>query len=367
MLKKLKEKQKNIVEIIKNHALEQNLKAYVVGGVVRDLILDKEIKDVDFLIEGSAIDFAKNAGLEIKSTHESFNTVKVEILGDEIDVASTRKEIYPNEGSLPSVQEVGIKIEDDLKRRDFTVNSIAINILTNEIIDPFCGKDDIKNGVLRVLHDKSFLDDPTRILRGLDFKYRFNFDFDKNTKKLIKEAVKTFNREFLSIDRIYLTLNKIFSSKNADKVLADILEDEIYKIWMNKTDLKKEEINFLVEVEKIFDIKEKSSFYIMALDSIPYVKVNLKDDFEIYEFYKKFKPLGLAFYYFKTKDESAIRYLKLKDIKPLIKGGDLIENGFYEGEIIGVILNSILKEKILNPKKLDTFEKELDFAIKNFK
>lgn len=176
LLNKLNNKEKEIIDIILNSNNQYKNKIYIVGGIVRDLLMENQIKDIDFLIEGSAIEFAKVSGLKINSIHEAFDTVKVEVLGQEIDIASTRIEKYDFMGTLPNVLKTGVKIEEDLKRRDFTVNSIAYNLGTNQIIDPFQGQNDINNKVLKILHDKSFLDDPTRILRGLDFKHRFDFE-----------------------------------------------------------------------------------------------------------------------------------------------------------------------------------------------
>ena len=136
---------------------------------------------------------------------------------------------------------------------------------------------------------------------------------------------------------------------------------------MKKTDIKLEDIERLEDAIKKFKIKEKNKIYIMALDSFFYIKAPLKDDFEIYEFFKKFNEVQLAFYYFKTKDENALKYLELKDIKTYIKGCDLIEEGFIEGEIIGKILKSVLKEKILNKGSLASREKEMEFVKNNFK
>ena len=365
LIDKFDDKNKKIVDIIKNHAEAQKKNAYIVGGPVRDLLMGEKIKDIDFLIEGNAIEFALSAGLNIKSVHEDFKTVKVQILDETIDIASTRSEEYPSMGCLPKLKEVGIKIEKDLCRRDFTINSIALNISNGSIIDPFDGQGDIQKKVLKILHDKSFKDDPTRILRGFDFKHRFNFKFDKNTINLIKECPKNYDNTALSIDRVYLTLNKIFQNKNAGKILQDIIDFETYKIWTNKIGIKKEEIQHLEETVQLFEIKEKNRLFILALENVPQVKVSFKDNFEIYQFFKKFNDIQLAFYYFKTGDTSPIEYLKIKDIKPIVTGKTLIELGFEEGEIIGVILGSLLKEKILSPEKYTTLEEELNF-IKTF-
>lgn len=357
---------KKIAEIISNAAKKQGVRAFIVGGAARDLILGKKIKDIDFLIEGSAIDFAKKSGFKIKSAHESFNTVKAEIEGVEVDIASTRAETYPAPGCLPVVAETGVSIEEDLKRRDFTVNSIAIDLFTGEYIDPYLGRQDIENKVLKVLHEKSFIDDPTRILRGLDFKYRFNFEFGENEKKLIKECAETFDNSALSIDRVYLTLNKIFSSAFSDKILKDIIENKIYKIWTNKLGIKTNEIAQLDEAISKFAPNSKAEIYLMSLNDCPYVKAPLKDNFEIYNFFKKMKLNQICFYYFKTKDKAALEYLKIKDTKLFVTGKTLLDSGFQQGEIIGQILNALLKEKILNPDKFKTIEDETNY-IKQFK
>ena len=306
------------------------------------------------------------ADFKIKSIHDDFKTVKVIIENEEIDIASTRTEAYPMMGCLPVIKEVGVKIEEDLKRRDFTVNAIALNISTGEIIDVFNGKEDIEKKILKILHNRSFIDDPTRILRGLDFKYRFGFEFEEETKNLALKCTKDYNNESLSIDRIYLTLNKIFQNIDADKILKDIIENNIYKIWTKKVGIELKDIQHLQNATELFEIKEKNKLFIMALENCPYVKVSFKDDFEIYQFFKKFNEIQLAFYYFKTGDESPIKYLKIKDIKPYINGKILIEKGFSEGENIGIILNSVLREKILNPDRFSSVENELNFVFQNF-
>ncbi len=366
LLAKLPEKERKIIDIILNSCDEYKGKIYIVGGVVRDLLMNKDVKDIDFLIEGNAIDFAKKANLNIKSQHEPFCTVKVEILDQEIDIASTRIETYQYMGALPTVTQTGVNINEDLKRRDYTINSIAYNVYSNKIFDPFLGAKDIQNGILKILHKNSFLDDPTRILRGLDFKHRFNFKFDKETYFLIQKCINNFNNEHLSIDRIYLTLNKIFSFSYSSKILEDILDDEIYKIWLNKTELKKTEIKKLDEAKTIFGVEEQNKLYICALESFFYIKPKFNNNYEIYEFFKKFNNIQLALYYFKTQDKNAVKYLEFKDTKPLINGHDLKALGFKQGEFIGRILKSILKEKVLNTNVFQTKDDEIEYVLKNY-
>ena len=138
---------------------------YYVGGVVRDEILETQSFDLDFCYEGNAINFANN--LNVIKTNPDFGTVRVLFEGKEVDIASTREEIYPKAGHLPEVSNIGCALRDDLSRRDFTINAMAKNTLSGELVDYFGGLDDIKNKKIKVLHDKSFVDDPTRIVRAL--------------------------------------------------------------------------------------------------------------------------------------------------------------------------------------------------------
>ena len=163
---------------------------YYVGGVVRDELLNVKSLDTDLCYEGNAIEFAQNNNLNIIKENPKFGTVRVKLNEKEIDIASTRTETYPKKGHLPMVSNIGCSLKDDLKRRDFTINAMAKRTTNNELIDYFNGVEDINNKVLRVLHKDSFTDDPTRIIRGLKFAVRFNFELSDETK--------TFQNEYLS-------------------------------------------------------------------------------------------------------------------------------------------------------------------------
>ena len=163
--------------------VDENL--YYIGGVVRDKILRQPSFDIDITYIGNAIEFAKNIpDAEILQINEPFGTVRIKYNKEEIDIASTRSEIYPQKGHLPVVQNIGCSLKEDVLRRDFTINAMAQSTLTGEIIDYTNGLEDIKTKTLRVLHDNSFIDDPTRIVRALKFAVRFNFELDKHSKKL---------------------------------------------------------------------------------------------------------------------------------------------------------------------------------------
>ncbi len=350
-----------VFKMVAQNACDMGVDAYFVGGMVRDILMGIEIKDIDILVEGSAIDFVQKLSecapnVIIKSVHKAFNTAKTVINGLEIDFASTREEIYPQSGCLPVIQKTGCPVGCDLKRRDFTVNAIAVRFFTGknelkyELIDPFNGSDDIKARSLKVLHNKSYIDDPTRILRGLDFKLRFGFNFSENDKKLIEEHLKSPDREGLSIDRIKLTLKKLFSDKNAKKAYNQILENNFYKIWCDIPSFKHEWAQRLDEASSIFNVLKKEIFLKAIFENELYSDFliqNHTENFEIYNQYKNLKPLDLALRYAIFNDGNVIFYFqKLKDIKLDISGDDLIQQGFSQGKALGDELSRLLKEKL---------------------
>jgi tRNA nucleotidyltransferase (CCA-adding enzyme) len=160
---------------------------YLVGGAVRDLFLGQPRADVDLVVEGDAAALAERlGGAELE--HERFGTAKVAMDGHEIDIASARTETYPEPGALPVVAPAE-SIEDDLLRRDFTINAMAIP-LTGEarLIDPCGGREDLRRGLLRVLHPGSFEDDPTRAIRAARYAARYGFTVEPETDWLLRRA-----------------------------------------------------------------------------------------------------------------------------------------------------------------------------------
>ena len=369
-----------INKIIKNLALEAKnfgVKIYFVGGLVRDVLMGIKPCDIDILVEGSAIDFIKSLDfVQIKSQHNDFGTIKTQIEGTDIDFASTRVETYPFPGCLPQVQKIGCNIENDLIRRDFTINSIALEItpdLDFKIIDPFFGLKDIKKRTLKVLHDKSYIDDPTRILRGLDFKLRFSgFDFSKNDKKLIENCLKFPDREHLSKDRVILTLNKLFCNKtSAMAAFCEFVDKKYYKILFDdfpasKSNIEKALWAFACENPAQIFVK-----YILAIGQNPSgaaIKAQMTNSrLEIYKHFKNMTQEEICLYYALTLDEKALLYQsELKDIKLNITGKDLLALGFMSGRIIGEILDRVLCEKLAKNSTISTLEDEIDYVRKTF-
>jgi tRNA nucleotidyltransferase (CCA-adding enzyme) len=169
---------------------------YLVGGAVRDLLLGRPRADVDLVVVGDAAALATRLGAEMIE-NERFATAKVRLDGHELDLATARTETYPRPGALPEVAPAG-EIESDLARRDFTINAIALPLRGDPVpIDPHGGRADLEASLLRVLHRRSFVDDPTRALRAARYAARFGFRLEQETEALLRET----DLETVSADR----------------------------------------------------------------------------------------------------------------------------------------------------------------------
>ena len=166
--------------------------------------------------------------MNILRENPAFGTVRVLFEDKEIDIASTREEFYPQKGHLPVVSNIGCALEDDLKRRDFTINAMAKRTTDGEVIDILGGINDIKSKKLRVLHDKSFEDDPTRILRALKFSLRFGFTLDESTARVQKEYLKNINYD-MSYHRLKKELVETFNL-NSQEAYERFTSEGIYKL-----------------------------------------------------------------------------------------------------------------------------------------
>ncbi|MFA5411141.1 MAG: CCA tRNA nucleotidyltransferase [Candidatus Omnitrophota bacterium] len=193
-LKKLPPEIKNLIRRAGRVANENNMRAYLVGGFVRDLILGVKNLDVDIAVEGSGIKFAEELSAALKAKiirHRRFGTATISLSHNlKIDIATAREECYPEPACLPLVKSGRLK--DDLKRRDFSINAMSIGLNGDDfgrLIDFFHGLNDLRSKKIRVLHDSSFIDDPTRILRAVRFEKRYNFRIETHTLKALKKAV----------------------------------------------------------------------------------------------------------------------------------------------------------------------------------
>ncbi|MBU4119515.1 MAG: CBS domain-containing protein [Proteobacteria bacterium] len=200
-------------------AQESGYHAYAVGGFVRDLLLHIKNLDIDVVVEGDGLAYAKKLGKKLGGkvrTHEKFGTAVVKMPdGLKIDIATARLEYYEYPAAMPTVELSSIKL--DLYRRDFTINAMAIHLNPDTfgtLVDFFNCQNDLKDRQIRILHNLSFVEDPTRIFRAIRFEQRMGFKIGKHTEKLIKNAVKMelFDRFFGH--RFFNELTIILSEEN---------------------------------------------------------------------------------------------------------------------------------------------------------
>jgi tRNA nucleotidyltransferase (CCA-adding enzyme) len=205
---------------------------YLVGGWVRDLLRGElPQRGLDLAVEGDAPLVARaladRLGGEVRE-HERFRTAIVRLGDVEVDLVTSRRETYDEPGALPRVEQA--PLVEDLRRRDFAVNAMAIALKGDDLghlYDPHGGLSDLEAGVLRVLHDRSFVDDPTRLLRGVRFEARLGFGFEPNTEVLAREAVGSSVLSTVSDDRLGRELIKILEEDEAPSAVRRLGELEI--------------------------------------------------------------------------------------------------------------------------------------------
>ncbi len=202
-------------------AQRQQQRLYLVGGVVRDLLLERTNCDLDMVVEGDAIGLAREMADRRKAkitVHNRFGTAKVQWNDRSADLATARAETYAKPGALPKVKPG--TISDDLSRRDFTVNAMAIELNPRrfgDIIDPYAGRQDLENGLIRILHEKSYIDDATRIWRALRYEQRLDFRLELATEELLKQCTVWLGT--VSNDRIRHELELVLKEEMPEKAL----------------------------------------------------------------------------------------------------------------------------------------------------
>jgi len=200
---------------------------FCAGGFVRDVLLMVNNLDIDLVVEGNGPGFAKELSDKLRGTlvlYKRFGTATVTTKDNlRIDVATARTEYYQSPGVLPRVS--FSSMIDDLQRRDFTINAMAFSLNSESygrLMDLFNGQRDLKNMIIRVLHDKSFIDDPTRIYRAIRFEQRYNFAISDDTERLIRDAVGLGMLEKIDGYRLKKEIELARSERLSSRVFARI-------------------------------------------------------------------------------------------------------------------------------------------------
>jgi len=392
--------------------------AYAVGGFVRDIFLAQENLDLDVVIEGDGVRFAHALGSSLGGrvrAHEKFRTAVVVLPnGRKIDVATARLEYYKSPGALPTVEMGSLKL--DMYRRDFTINTLAIRISPDRfgtLIDFFGGQRDLKRKAIRVLHNLSFVEDPTRVFRAVRFEQRFGFKIGKLTSGLIENAVRMDFFKELSGRRLFSELRQILEEDKPIMALRRLNEYGLLKIIHSAIVYDKGLEDLLVSVEKVLtwhnllfleDSCKKWVVYLLALVR-PFSqqaaqrvcrRLELLERFQkvlvdekaradsCLKWMERKKAFGNSVLYrkldpFRTEVllymmASALRdevkraishyYTRLRTTSTLLKGDDLKEMGFKPGPVYRKILDSLLDARLNG--LLKTRQDEKEFVLQHF-
>lgn len=386
-------------------AEKNNYIVYVVGGFVRDLILKHENLDIDIVVEGDGIGFARilvnHFGGRMRHYYKFGTAVVIFPDNFKIDVATARTEYYDHPAALPVVETSSIKL--DLYRRDFTINAIALELTPPHfgiMLDFFTAQRDFKDKAIRVLHNLSLVEDPTRAFRAIRFEQRFGFKIGKHTENLIKNAVKNGFFERLSGQRIFNELKLILSEDTpciaisrmkdfgllpfiSKEIKFDKRMDELFNRvkavlhWYELSFLEKKplkwQLNFFALIYRISDAGIEKLTKDMMLPG--HVLGIIKNDrqqaqkclgwfashkkpknSELYCFLSKMTTLALLFAMSRTTSDDIRKFIslyftRLRNIKTELKGRDLRDMGIMPGPIYSKLLSSVLDAKLNNSVK----------------
>ena len=387
--------------------------AYIVGGAVRDYFLGMDSCDMDIVIEGNGMIFAKSLGEKLNyivKTYEPFLTATMQLpSGQKIDFITSRKEVYLKPAALPIIIPAGLI--EDLKRRDFSINSLAIQLNGRDkgrFYDLFGGLQDLKDKKIRILHDDSFLDDPTRIFRAVRYAVRLDFKIEKHTKSLIAKALAEKAVASLSSERLSNSFLSVLSEEktaicmeelNRLGVLAEIFLQGSFSI----NELRKMDDDKIIRYNVLFEspgiscdlvlLKLLLFFFPCSLSDWQSIKLVLSFDkkyshcvLQMIEYREKFRDtlqqshlspaevyqllqplyievilcLLLACDHLQIERYCMMFLLDSQHIKLHVTGKDLLNLGIKPGEIYGIILKQVLAAKL--DHKIVTYEDEIAYV-----
>jgi tRNA nucleotidyltransferase (CCA-adding enzyme) len=350
---------------------------YLVGGTIRDLLLGRKSFDVDLAVEGDAIEFARGLGGEV-TAHGRFGTAVVRFPdGRQLDVVTCRRETYAGPAALPDV-EAGT-IADDLARRDFTVNAMAVSLGTDfgRLVDPHGGRADLEQTTIRVLHERSFVDDPTRIFRAVRYEARLRFGMDGQTERLAREGAGGIS--LLSPARMREEVVALLSEEEAEQALdrlaelaaapklepglvgrLDALRDELdpdAPIWrMRLTALAAAQPDLIARLS----LRRQDARAVEEAVRLAPRLAETTDPVEIADLAGR-APEG-ALLALAQRDSAALRdwFTRLRGVRLDVTGADLAELGLPESPRVGEILEELRRRKLRG--ELDGREAQLAAA-----
>jgi tRNA nucleotidyltransferase (CCA-adding enzyme) len=392
-----------LVKEISGQAAKRGQRVYLVGGVVRDLLLGYPNFDLDLVVEGDAVKLAQQVTETRQAkllAHHRFGTAKLRYENFTLDLATARKETYARPGALPAVTPGTIK--DDLIRRDFSINAMAISLAANdygELIDPHQGRNDLEHRLIRILHPGSFTDDATRILRGVCYEQRFGFELEPETDRLLKRDIPMLDT--ISGDRIRHELEHIFEEKRPELVIKRLADlGVLHRInpslkgdgWIaEKFDearrLKKPtQLPSLYFCLLVYSFGGKDIEQFLARLNIPAklsramrhtlrlkTKLQLLNEpslkpSEIYYLLREYEPVAIQANAMATESSTIHRHLqllltKLRYVRTFLDGEELKKLGFSPGPEMGQTLEVLHKAKLDGQVRTKADEKKLALSL----
>jgi tRNA nucleotidyltransferase (CCA-adding enzyme) len=374
-----------LIKIAGKEAANMGQELYIVGGVVRDLFLARINYDFDLVIEGDAVSLAKklagDTGAKL-TVHERFGTAKLIYPEFSLDLATARSETYSRPGALPSVKPGSLK--DDLIRRDFSINAMALHVNPKQygqLVDLYGGQKDIEHRLIRILHSKSFIDDATRILRAIRYEWRLGFRLEAETKKLLRRDAAMLDT--ISGDRLRHELELILKEPEPERsigragklgVLKHLHQslkgnDNLVEAFRKARQLTKSSPPSIYLCLLIYGLTEKENEELISRLNFPKTSaqamrqtLQLKKQLhkldnprlkssDIYRLLQGYSPPAIYANVAASKSPIVIKHLnlyldKLRYVKLLLNGSDLLKMGIPSGPKVGQVLDTLLKAKL---------------------
>lgn len=403
-----------ILDNVRKISSKRKEKAYLVGGIVRDLLLGIKNLDIDIVIEGNGTEFAKELSSLLNAdkviTHDKFHTAVIFLKnGLKVDIATSRIEYYEYPTSMPTVENGSIK--QDLFRRDFTINAMALEIdysSFGKLIDIFNGYKDLIEKKIRILHNFSFTEDPTRIIRCIRFAVRYSFTIEEDTEKFILDAVYNGFLSKMSLKRVKTELEILLQEAGAEKAVLLLFEYGIFKSINSKLELTDKIKTNISKIKNYENLLEKISiekwliYFLTVLDDLDsdemvsvFNELSFKQSFiekysngknkrnEILNSLKKSeKPSELFSSFSEISKEVIVMLLITEDsielekkvhyyfdtiskIKPILQGKDILSIGIPAGKHCSAILKDIFFYQLDNNINSKNELKDYLSTIKN--
>ncbi len=393
-----------LVKDISRQAAGQGQRGYLVGGIVRDLLLNHPNFDLDLVVKGDAVKLAQQVAETTQAkllAHHRFGTAKLRCQDFTLDLATARGETYARPGALPTVTPGTLK--DDLSRRDFSINAMAVSLAPDdygELIDPHQGKSDLEHRLIRILHPGSFSDDATRILRAVRYERRLGFELETETAQLLKRNVAMLDT--ISGDRIRHELELIFREEQPESIIKRLAELGVLQRislflkgngWMAEKFDKARRLKKPNQVPSLyfclliysFSEGEIEQFLVRLnvsakLSRAMYDTLRLKTTLslldkpslkpsEIYHLLQEYDPLAIEANAIASESSIVHRHLhlfltKLRYVKTSLNGEELKRLGISAGPEMGKVLQALHRAKLDGEVSTKADEKKLALSLK---